>query len=221
MLRPFSCKETLTLLHVRQTSRDLDEVGSWGLRTHLPPWYCTSRVSSFELLDRTFFEFAQWAFGPRGILSLEVLVFGDFGCSEALQDNNCVLFRCHRSKPGFRLAGLDDQEAILVVDENRRLLGACPVVPHMPGAAELMRERNGLGTALYVSGALPAAADAATMDLDHDDGQLEIEASWGSDGESGRGETEPDDGESDHEPEGDDPEESEFAVATKDSVGYK
>ncbi|KAL2866487.1 uncharacterized protein BJX67DRAFT_354930 [Aspergillus lucknowensis] len=69
LLLPFTNKNTLKLLHIRQAGGYTDQYDSWGI----DPSDDVHPRASQDLVD-----FGNWVFGPNGIPSLKGLAFGDF-----------------------------------------------------------------------------------------------------------------------------------------------
>lgn len=100
-LRPFTTKTTLKVLHLRQTGRDKRRWGSLVLDLHRQPSDKDEALDGLEfrtrerqsqeicitnadhsalqgLLKHSFCSLVEWAFGPEGIPSLQVIACGDF-----------------------------------------------------------------------------------------------------------------------------------------------
>lgn len=85
------------MLHLRASGDELGRITS------------ESYVSKEEL-----YAFAEWAFGPDGIPSLEVLAYGDFAFPEMCRDANALLCRTvngQSSSSSFQLLE-DDNKAL-------------------------------------------------------------------------------------------------------------
>lgn len=103
VLKPFVDKRCLRILHIRQSGVHIERFGPWVLDTgkvdaayfaghppgkHVLPGtnrFCWVSLPGHNLvtvraLTRDFLNFATWVFGPDGISSLEILVYGDFSC---------------------------------------------------------------------------------------------------------------------------------------------
>lgn len=73
--------------------------------------------------------FAEWVFGPQGIASLQVVVFGDFAHGGRKSSHNLLLRRSTQGRSTFRVYGGSDPELKRVQAEYREVLEACPVEP--------------------------------------------------------------------------------------------
>ena len=118
-MEPFSRKDCLKVLHVRQSGWDIEEDGSWALEDDL-----------LDLRD-DFREFADWVFGVSGILSLRILAYGDFSCYGWFKDNCFFLCRARSSDSEARYHLYDpkvekDTELENLLDKHEGFLRACP-----------------------------------------------------------------------------------------------
>lgn len=84
----------------------------------------------------SFVDFAEWAFGPTGILSLRVLAFGDFSYDGRFARHNLLL--CRKEQPArtvargvqhryFRSMTVYDEDLWKLFKEHYNVLTACPV----------------------------------------------------------------------------------------------
>lgn len=74
--------------------------------------------------------FASWAFGPHGILSLQVIAVGDYAHGgRDMRGNNFFLCRYTEEGRRFRHLAAYELTARTVYAEYRNVLEACPVVP--------------------------------------------------------------------------------------------
>jgi hypothetical protein len=80
-------------------------------------------------LKNKFCRFAEWVFGPQGIASLQVVVFGDFAHGGRMPSQNLLLCRSRQGRSKFRVLGGSDPELKRVQAEYRKVLEACPVQP--------------------------------------------------------------------------------------------
>jgi hypothetical protein len=110
--------------------------------------HSTASSESFDIaeilrLPGELLEFANWAFGPDGLPTLQVLAFGDFSYDGRFNDIHNYLFCRHTwsirnpensiSQPEedelilkFRLVRENDRELWDLIDRNIDFLGACP-----------------------------------------------------------------------------------------------
>ncbi|KAH6617499.1 hypothetical protein F5144DRAFT_586654 [Chaetomium tenue] len=94
LLRPFTFRPKLKIFHLRQTGADLNRgedclaldlprVDEPGCRPRERHRVTSLRALEYDTLEDTlqdsFRALLDWAFGPKGIASLEVVAFGDFG----------------------------------------------------------------------------------------------------------------------------------------------
>ncbi|OWT42325.1 hypothetical protein VFPPC_18559 [Pochonia chlamydosporia 170] len=110
VLEPFSGKESLQIVHIRQSGPDIKQFGSWVFNQiwlddatlfedYIGParrelcedgmlgWVSwQSDVANTKdnlvatILTNSLCEFADWAFGANGITSLHIIAYGDFSC---------------------------------------------------------------------------------------------------------------------------------------------
>lgn len=81
-------------------------------------------------------EFAQWAFGPDGLRSLQILAFGDFSCNEQYPKVNSLFCRnnCSITKEtgsptrNYRFVTKSDRSLMEFLRECYDFGRACPVV---------------------------------------------------------------------------------------------
>ncbi|KJZ79368.1 hypothetical protein HIM_01519 [Hirsutella minnesotensis 3608] len=153
ILDPLVNWNTLHMLHIRQTERDVGPRDSYALLEPLRlSW--EPQVGK-QHLHKEFRKFAQWLFGPRGIASVDILAFGDFAYDEALEGHNFFLIRddsdndspeyltdTKRWEPlHFRVVTADSGEGAVIIAEWRQLLTACPVWDRLDTAGDLLRQR--------------------------------------------------------------------------------
>ncbi len=78
-----------------------------------------------------FCRFAEWIFGPQGVGSLHLVVFGDFAYGGRKQQNNLVL--CRNTADGgnsnFRIIDHEYGHEAEILNEYRDVLGVCPMEP--------------------------------------------------------------------------------------------
>ncbi|KAJ6437640.1 cerato-platanin [Purpureocillium lavendulum] len=122
VLEPFTKKNCLRMLHIRQSGSDIRCFGSWAFGRKSPPrlplvehpptesrrdvlflgdkepgWVSTvpgqtGLVPVETVLNGGFCHFADWVFGKDGISSLEMVVYGDFSCQGRL-GQDCFMLR--------------------------------------------------------------------------------------------------------------------------------
>ncbi|KAL9617654.1 MAG: hypothetical protein Q9160_007571 [Pyrenula sp. 1 TL-2023] len=122
ILEPFAEKNTLKLVHLRQSGPDFAFVPNWGVEhKHGGDIECgpiddstelgspqaeiadsirkpeASSHKSHKVVTDRLHEFAQWAFGPEGIKSLRIIAFGDFSHNGRWASNNMML--CRQNEP--------------------------------------------------------------------------------------------------------------------------
>lgn len=72
-----------------------------------------------------FRDFAEWAFGPHGIRSLEFLVFGDYSFGGRKPDNRLIFCWSPSEQSHFRIIARSETD-VAALDEYRAALRACP-----------------------------------------------------------------------------------------------
>ncbi|RCI09780.1 hypothetical protein L249_3912 [Ophiocordyceps polyrhachis-furcata BCC 54312] len=123
LLKPFAETTSLRFLHVRQTKSDVFHQGS----------YCYAKAEETQagaLLRPGFLDLASWAFGPRGIHSLETIAFGDFASNRPSAGHSLFLVRDHQQSKGYTIVqpSSDKGKRLLSHDKHRRVLSSCPLV---------------------------------------------------------------------------------------------
>jgi hypothetical protein len=89
-------------------------------------------------LTQPLYDLAQWAFGPKGLLFLQVIAFGDFSYEGRYAQSN--VFLCRNIGPHqvhgqdmagqtFRHLSDDDQSLRDLLDKYSEILEACPADP--------------------------------------------------------------------------------------------
>ena len=120
----------LKFLHIRRSKHNVD----LSLRNHIVLWTVKGEFESVgmdtsedPMLKYELFDFARWAFGPRGISTLQFLAFGDFSYDGRHKDR-CLLFYRQRigSINGFRLASRDNVIEFSGIDKPFDFLSTCP-----------------------------------------------------------------------------------------------
>lgn len=132
----FASKMSLQVLHMRQSGGDL--------RTKYPSWARSAGVELPEArpprLETSFFDFAQWVFGPSGIRSLRLLAYGDFSYEGRFAHTTLLLCRQDaprdtqdsddqdaRRFPRFReVRKGEDRQLWELFERERHVLAACP-----------------------------------------------------------------------------------------------
>lgn len=125
---------------MRQSGPDFEHYASWSLRgkeddVKFDQAGLSPRDDKLPWLGKSFGDFAQWVFGPTGILSLRLLAFGDFSYRGRFVKHNLLL--CRRERPTqaathetqnlyFRSVTVDDQELWELVEKHFDVLEACP-----------------------------------------------------------------------------------------------
>lgn len=101
-MRDFALKETLHVLHIRQSSVDLEHYSCWAKSAEKGD--LTFDFAGMELPDQqlrrlgnSFVNFGRWAFGPSGIRSLRLLAYGDFCRKDCFHYPTLLL--CRRVSP--------------------------------------------------------------------------------------------------------------------------
>lgn len=146
---PFTEKSSLKILHIRQSRSDFlhGVPPSWALKNHASEadlnkgtvsgtnslaietdWTDEEAVDR-RLLRPAFAQFAEWIFGPKGIHSIQLVVFGDYAHG-VKHPGNFIL--CRNMDDGiathFRIIGKDHPEAD-VLNQYRDALEPCPMRP--------------------------------------------------------------------------------------------
>jgi hypothetical protein len=95
------------------------------------------RVDACPQLGKTFGDFAQWVFGPKGILSLRLLAFGDFSYNGRFAAHNLLLCRMEQQPADiaipesqrlyFRAVKEDDRNVHELLSKHSDVLEACPI----------------------------------------------------------------------------------------------
>ena len=151
ILLPFTTKSSLKFLHIRQSSSDLQYFKSLALRTPEAGTETSNEQDGTDqssaagtmskttnpgahprppdmsrLLRGEFLDFAEWAFGPQGIRSLDIVIHGDFSHGGHMGLNNLMLLRNGDGENGFNLLAKSDRRWQDVVHRYRDVLEACP-----------------------------------------------------------------------------------------------
>lgn len=151
LMLPFTSKTSLKAIHIRQTRSDIQKFGSWALRDRISPLISRARsdassdsdltthteIASFEFDDdelappgtylrNEFRHFAQWAFGPEGISSLDIIAYGDFAHGGRLSSDSVLLKRQTGRTSHFRVLAAMGWEWKDALDQYHVEMGACP-----------------------------------------------------------------------------------------------
>lgn len=142
ILAPYASKHTLECVHIRQSGADLQHYRSWGTDLErLSPQVMDSgnrcildSASGYQkYVSESLAEFANWAFGPRGIRSLQLIAFGDFSCLGRYKDDTVLLERVSGpTTPGnqgdlcFQAMGTDVKPLLGLLDKYKDAIEACP-----------------------------------------------------------------------------------------------
>jgi hypothetical protein len=145
VLDALTARQSLRILHVRQSGADIRRSGSWG---ELHPYENTasepdspasgeSAQNLGPILTKPLRNLAQWAFGPEGLLSLQVIAFGDFSYEGRYANSQVLLVRNtaesdsrHGTKEHtFRRIRLTDQWQNDLISRYSQMLAACPTSP--------------------------------------------------------------------------------------------
>ena len=90
--------------------------------------WCEERLKLVNELN----EFANWAFGPSGIASLQLIAFGDFFHKRCFEKSNALLCRSEDDRT-YRRVEPWDIALWELIERNYDFLEACPM-PHTMGA---------------------------------------------------------------------------------------
>ena len=114
------------MLHIRQSTSDLEHRPSWALT------YYTNANGIYLGLRSELRRFAEWIFGPQGVVSLHLVAFGDFAYDGRKPGNNLGL--CRNTTGGgdsnFYIVHEDDHFSE-VFNDYSDVLGVCPMQPFL------------------------------------------------------------------------------------------
>jgi hypothetical protein len=153
ILLPFTSKTSLKAIHIRQTMSDISNFGSWAFVEVLAPLISRANSDASSDSDLTtytegpdlgpdwdmdftqrepelrndFRHFAEWAFGPDGIPSLDIIAFGDFAYGGRENGHNVLLGRNTSGTSNFRMLDAKTGEWKDALDKYHVAMGACPV----------------------------------------------------------------------------------------------
>ncbi|KAI5464586.1 hypothetical protein BGZ63DRAFT_378097 [Mariannaea sp. PMI_226] len=150
-------RSSLKFLHIRQTNHDLVYNPCWAINgdnevsvtnglndmmevsqdlEEMEGLEFDSRLPSLDRLQDAFRSFAEWAFGPEGLTSLEHLAYGDFGTKNCdlgggawvnrIGRNNLFLSRNVDQAGNFELFHEEDACWEDLVEKYRDMLETCP-----------------------------------------------------------------------------------------------
>ncbi|KAK7755480.1 hypothetical protein SLS62_002410 [Diatrype stigma] len=91
----------------------------------------TEQVGASVRLRKEFRQFIEWAFGPQGVSSLQIVAYGDFAYGGRDPYQNIVLCRSSDERMHYRI--LSPYEAMAVLEEHRAMLEALPMAPILYG----------------------------------------------------------------------------------------
>ncbi|KAI0116451.1 hypothetical protein GGR51DRAFT_317949 [Nemania sp. FL0031] len=133
LVEPYRTKDTLKVLHIRQSGRDIRRRGSMWFST-TEPIQNRSETSLLKLMNPVSRDFIYWVFGPSGIHSLQLLAFGDFSSGGRFSSHNLILCRRDLVTDGglpCRLLDPDLERArgVLLSSAIWSFLEACPTDP--------------------------------------------------------------------------------------------
>ncbi|GAW12946.1 hypothetical protein ANO14919_023190 [Xylariales sp. No.14919] len=136
ILRPFRTKNSLQLLHLRQTRRDMYRYECLGLRKRLldngglMSLDCSlkgdmmDQAEALRGLRSRFRQFLEWAFGLNGLPSLQVVAFGDFAMSDA--QYTVIACRDTNESTNFQIISPSHPKMRTILSEYGDVLRACP-----------------------------------------------------------------------------------------------
>ncbi|KAI8670234.1 hypothetical protein NCS55_00768700 [Fusarium keratoplasticum] len=86
-------------------------------------------VATNHGLRDQFYRFAEWAFGPQGLVTLEAIAYGGFAQGGRVGRHSFVLCRTMGDESGFRLLNQDGPGWKALMDRYCNALEACPDEP--------------------------------------------------------------------------------------------
>ncbi|PVH94481.1 hypothetical protein DM02DRAFT_676170 [Periconia macrospinosa] len=129
VLAPIAKTSSLRVLHIRQSPTHF-QFASWGLHDDRKGTDESGAVKLHKILH----DFAQWAFGPEGLPSLKVIVYGDFSFQGRYAETHVFLYRnaelhqmqeqCDACETYHHFSRGDWQKDLL--DKYSSSLAACP-----------------------------------------------------------------------------------------------
>ncbi|KAI1014468.1 hypothetical protein LB504_012114 [Fusarium proliferatum] len=138
VLNPFSKKDCLKVVHVRQSRKNMEYTWSWGIMVIIDdepvddtPAVDEGENPSNEYLEPMFWAFVEWAFSYKGIKSLEYIVFGDYGRPERMSRGNLLICREGYGSEEFHIIreSCPSSEWDCVKKEYGDALRSCPSDP--------------------------------------------------------------------------------------------
>ncbi|KAM5527331.1 hypothetical protein FOXYSP1_20203 [Fusarium oxysporum f. sp. phaseoli] len=143
MLLPFASKSCLNFIHIRQgyvlpwhqqvwvwqktgakaqKPRKFNSQSNQEIRHVIFNHYCCER-ESFSLKEE-FCSFVEWAFGDKGIRSLQIMAVGDH--SPSFDQLDSQIFFQRKASGGFNILCRGSREWKDLAEENTRFLQSCP-----------------------------------------------------------------------------------------------
>jgi hypothetical protein len=131
----------LRVLHIRQSGTDLKNYKSFGVqRAVTNQWRQSTEDAEYrpQKLTKSLHDLAQWAFGPRGLPSLNVIVYGDFSHqgryaqSHVFLCRNTILHENHdqdMAGQNYRHFPCGDWGERDQLEKFSNMLAACPTSP--------------------------------------------------------------------------------------------
>ncbi|KAH7071147.1 hypothetical protein BKA63DRAFT_67729 [Paraphoma chrysanthemicola] len=151
VLKPLTTNTSIRILHLRQSGSDVRYFGSWGIQEPYDEIsselysLLANRVAQVEGADKhraskltqSLQDLAQWAFGSEGLLSLQVIAYGDFSYERRYPGSQVLLVR--NAGQGDSEHGVDrrtfrhmlpvDSWQKDLIDSWSHVLAACPSSP--------------------------------------------------------------------------------------------
>ncbi|PHH76230.1 hypothetical protein CDD80_1716 [Ophiocordyceps camponoti-rufipedis] len=138
ILKPYAFKSSLRLLHIRHTKTDAIDRGS---HAYLHVYFNRPGAT----LKKKFTDLAEWAFGPRGIQSLQVIAYGEFALGYPWPGHSLFLVRNRRAAGGYDEVQVEDDLGRRLCIEYKLTLEACPLIRGMiPGREMNMEDKTRL-----------------------------------------------------------------------------
>lgn len=143
ILRPFVSKDTLKIVHLRQSNSDLlTHASNMGMKTVAVrvragnSLFCKTKARQIPTPELD--EFATWAFGSEGIQSLQVIACGDFSYGGRYSNGNICLGRAGEAVTtiggdarNYLILGKSGRPFQELLTKYSNVLEACPVQPLM------------------------------------------------------------------------------------------
>ncbi|KAI0808652.1 hypothetical protein GGR55DRAFT_200902 [Xylaria sp. FL0064] len=137
ILRPFQTKNSLKLLHLRQSYQDLTYYKCLGLKKRFldngglmslddgPKGGMMDQAEALRGLRSLSRQFLKWAFGLNGIPSLQVVAFGDFTMSDAHSKHNIIACKDTNESTRFQIISPSHPKMHTILSEYGDVLRAC------------------------------------------------------------------------------------------------